>query len=278
LIFATIASLAALVSGDFNARMVARQQPAKLAAFEGHFTTGPADLTLVGLPDEDGGRMRHALAIPGGLSLLVHHDAAAPVIGLDKVPRQYWPPVSISFVSFHVMAGLGVAFIALTLLASFLRWRGTLFGHRWLLWVFVFAVVGPFAANELGWVAAEVGRQPWIVHPPVVHDAAGQPALDAAGMIQYRLEEGLLTRDAVSDAVGPNDVLASIVMFGVVYALLFWVWLYVLNAKIEKGPEPVVIQDSTRRRDFLAAAAGRTLHEDTMSEAKATGPDVLPER
>ena len=66
------------------------------------------------------------------------------------------------------MVGLGMFFIALTLLASFLLWRGRLFETRWLMWVFVFAVLGAVAANQLGWVAAEVGRQPWIVHPPLV--------------------------------------------------------------------------------------------------------------
>jgi cytochrome d ubiquinol oxidase subunit I len=278
LIFATIASVGTLVSGDFNARMVARHQPAKLAAFEGHFTTGPAGLTLFGLPDEHRKGMTRDVTIPGGLSLLVHRDAGAPVIGLDKVPREYWPPILASFLSFHLMVALGVAFIALTVVASFLRWRGTLFEHRWLLWVFVFAVIGAFAANELGWVAAEVGRQPWIVHPSVVRDAAGDFVLNASGMIQYRLEEGLLTRHAVSETLRGDHVLASIVMFGVVYVLLFWVWLYVLNDKIRKGPKPVVIHEKTRGRDFLAAAAGRTLHEDTMSEAKSSGPGALPER
>ena len=132
-------------------------------------------------------------------------------------------------------------FIGLTLLACFLRWRGTLFEKRWLLWIFVVAVFGPFIANEVGWVSAEVGRQPWIVHPNVIRDAAGNPQFDAAGMVQYNLSEGLLTRNAVSEAIDGGQVLASIVMFSVIYALLFWVWLYVLNDKIQKGPKPVVI-------------------------------------
>ena len=63
------------------------------------------------------------------------------------------------------MVGIGTFFIALTLFASFLRWRGTLFRNRWLMWVFVFSVVLAVAANELGWTSAEVGRQPWVVHP-----------------------------------------------------------------------------------------------------------------
>lgn len=239
LIFATVASLAALVSGHSNAQMVAKYQPAKLAAMEGHFTTGTGDLTVIGLPDQAQRRMKMHLSLPGMLSWLAHNDPKAVVIGLDKVPRQYWPPVLLTFFSFHIMVGLGMFFIAVTLYASFLRWRGTLFQKRWLLWVFVAAVLGPFAANELGWVTAEVGRQPWIVHPNLIRDASGAPQFDAAGMIQYNLPEGLLTRDAVSRSVQGEHVLASIVLFSLIYMLLFWVWLYVLNDKIQKGPKPV---------------------------------------
>jgi cytochrome d ubiquinol oxidase subunit I len=272
LIFATIASLAALVTGHSNAQMVARYQPAKLAAMEGHFTTGRGDLTIVGLPDSEQGQMKMHLSIPGGLSLLTFDDPDATVIGLDKVPREYWPPVSVTFFSFHLMVGLGMFFIAITLLACFLRWRGRLFQQRWLLWVFVISIPAPFIANEVGWMTAEVGRQPWIVHPNVIRDASGAPQLDAAGMIQYNLPEGLLTRNAVSEAINGGQVLASILMFSLIYLLLFWIWLYVLNDKIQKGPKPVMIGPS-RAHGWLASSAARTLHEDSMSEAKDLRPE-----
>jgi cytochrome d ubiquinol oxidase subunit I len=267
LIFATIFSLAALVSGDFNARMVAWFQPVKMAAMEGHFQTGPADLTLIGYPSAAEEKVV-GVAIPGGLSLLLHGNQEKPVLGLDAAPREYWPPVAPTFFSFHIMVGLGVLFIAVTLCASFLRWRGRLFEKRWLMWVFVFAVIGPFAANQLGWVAAEVGRQPWSVHPEVLRAPDGEPILNAAGQIQYRLEQGLLTSDAVSEVVSGGQVLGSIVMFSLIYALLFAVWIYVLNHKIQTGPIPVRLGGPTTRAGIEEAAASRTLHEDTMSEAK----------
>jgi cytochrome d ubiquinol oxidase subunit I len=266
LIFATIASLGMLVTGHFNSKMVAHYQPAKMAAFEGHFKTGPADMNLFGIPDEATQTVKYGPSIPGLLSFLVHEDANKPVIGLDRIPREYWPPVGLSFQSYHIMVGLGMFFIALTLLASFLRWRGALFDRRWLLWVFVIGVIGPFVANQLGWVAAEVGRQPWIVHPNVVRDADGNPTFDAAGMLVYDLKEGLLTRDAVSRSITGGQVLTSIIMFSLIYFLLFWIWLYVLNDKIQKGPKPVVLDG--RPGGWLAATAGRTLHEESMSEAK----------
>jgi cytochrome d ubiquinol oxidase subunit I len=271
LIFATVASLAALATGHSNAQMVAKHQPAKLAAMEGHFTTGRGDLTLIGIPDAEQGRMKMHVSIPGGLSLLAFNDPNAIVIGLDKVPREFWAPVGVTFFSFHLMVGLGMYFIVLTLFACFLRWRGTLFEKRWLLWVFVVSVLGPFIANEVGWMTAEVGRQPWIVHPNLIRDASGAPQLDTAGMIQYNLQEGLLTRNAVSEAVSGGQVLGSIIMFSLIYSLLFWIWLYVLNDKIQKGPKPVVIGGSSAK-GWLSASAARTIHEDTMSEAKDVRP------
>jgi cytochrome d ubiquinol oxidase subunit I len=239
LLFATVFSLAQLWSGDSNAKMVARNQPAKLAAIEGHFKTGQGDLSLIGWPDENAGATKFNIAIPGLLSFLVHGDVHAPVIGLDKVPRDYWPPVLVSFLAYHAMVGIGTFLIALTLLASYFRWRGTLFEKRWLLWVFVFAVVLAAAANELGWMCAEVGRQPWVVHPRVERDAQGNFALDSNGLLKYHLEEGLLTSRAVSEAVDSSQVISSIVMLGVIYGLLLIIWVTVLHHKIQQGPIPV---------------------------------------
>jgi cytochrome d ubiquinol oxidase subunit I len=255
LIFATVFSIVQLISGHSNARMVARQQPAKLAAFDGVFETGPADLTIFGLPDEERRTVHGRLAIPGGLSFLAYDDFDAEVLGLDAFPEQDWPPVFLSFTTYHIMVGLGMLFIILTVFASILRWRGTLFRKGWLMWVFVFAVVGPVAANELGWISAEVGRQPWVVHPRLEHAEDGTVLRDADGFVQYRLDEGLLTSDAVSKAVHGEQVLGSIIMFGVIYLLLGAIWLFVLDRKIRSGPEPAAAAERTTTARGLAEAA-----------------------
>ncbi len=271
LLFATIFSLAQLISGDSNAKMVARNQPAKLAAFEGQFHTGRGDLSLMGVPDESTGELKHSIAIPGMLSFLVHGDWNKPVIGLDKVPRQYWPPVTVAFLTYHAMIGIGTFFIGLTLLACWFRWRGTLFDKRWLLWIFVGSVVLAEAANQLGWMCAEVGRQPWVVHPRVEHDAGGDFMLDANGMLKYRIDEGLLTSKAVSEAVHGGQVIGSIIMFGMIYVLLGSVWVIVLNHKIHKGPLAYAAPAAMTFAGIADVAGELVDHGGSLSDAKDEG-------
>jgi cytochrome d ubiquinol oxidase subunit I len=269
LLFATIFSLAQLWSGDSNAKMVGHNQPAKLAAFEGHFKTGPGDLSLIGMPDEASKTTRFKIAIPGLLSYLMHGSFTAPVTGLDEVPREYWPPVVIAFMAYHAMVGIGTFFIALTLLASYFLWRRTLFEKRWLMMLFVVSVVLALAANELGWISAEVGRQPWVVVPPVEKLDNGDFALNSNGMLRYKIEEGLLTKNAVSEAVNGQQVLGSIFLFGVIYLLLGAVWIVVLNHKIHIGPESFAIhEDSTSGADLAAVAGALVDHGASLSEAK----------
>jgi len=235
LIFGAASSLAMGLSGHFQACMVAKYQPAKLAALEGHFKTGKADLHLFGVPDAETGEVKYGAGIPGGLSFLVHEDFNASIPGLDQFRDEDKPPISIPFISYHLMVSLGGAFIGLTVLALFFRWRGTLFEKRWLLWLFVFAVFGPYLANQAGWVATEVGRQPFVVYPRGM-DANNLPR-GSDGLV--KMEGGLRTIEGLSSTkvVGKEQVIGSIVMFSVMYVLLFAVWVYVLNSKIQHGPE-----------------------------------------
>jgi cytochrome d ubiquinol oxidase subunit I len=214
LVLAATASLAILVSGHGQAQKVAETQPAKLAAFEGHYESAAgAPLHLFGVPDSVTEQVDYGVAIPKLLSVLIHGDPGRSVIGLDQFAAEDRPPVGICFQSYHLMVALGMSFIGLTLLALVLRWRGRLYEQRWLMRVFVAAVVGPILGNQSGWVSAEVGRQPWVVY-------------------------GLLrTKDAVSKSVPAEQVLGSIILFGVVYTGLFALWLFVLHSKIRTGPE-----------------------------------------
>jgi len=245
LLLATVCSLAQLVSGHLQAENVAEHQPAKLAAFEGQYETeSRAPLYVFGWPNDETETVDYALEIPGMLSWLIHGDASEPVSGFDRLEDDYGrPPVWLAFQAYHVMVGIGMLFIAATLFSSLLWFRGTLFHTRWLLWFYVFAVFLAFVANELGWVAAEVGRQPWIVYPTVGDGG--------------ELVGGLRVSEGLSESVAAENVLASIIMFGLLYALLFALWVFLLNKKIQAGPPshaPALEGVSTDRAAVLEAA------------------------
>lgn len=272
LMFATIFSLAAPLSGHFQARSVYEHQPAKLAAFEGHYKTGRGDLSLFGIPNDKEQKLDAEVSIPGGLSFLLFDNFHDPVIGLDKFKTEDRPPVMIPFMTYHIMVVLGLMFIAMTLVAWFFHWRGKLWDQKWLLWLFVVMVLGVVIANQAGWVAAEVGRQPWIVQAPLKTDAAGQYIVNADGHYVYDDSLGLRTKDAASTAVEPGQVLFSIIAFSLIYLMLGAVWIYVLNHKIHQGPEPVEPPDTEPGR-FMDAASALAAHRASMTESPAPETD-----
>ena len=211
LIIATVVCLLQLVSGHSSADGVAQNQPEKLAAMEGHFQTGPADLYLFGWVDKQN-EVTHGVKIPNGLSYMIHYDTAAPVTGLDQYPVEDRPgQVNAVFQFYHIMVAIGMFLIALTLYASFLLWRGKLYDKRWLLHIFVWSVLLPQIGNQVGWFAAEMGRQPWIV---------------------YKL---LRTSEALSKSVSANQILFAIILFTVIYIILFALFIYLMNKKIVHG-------------------------------------------
>jgi cytochrome bd ubiquinol oxidase subunit I len=213
LVVATIVSFTQLISGHSSAAGVAVNQPAKLAAMEGHYDiSAPADLYLFGWVDNEKQEVT-GLGLPGGLSFLVHQDFEAPITGLNAFPEEDRPgQVNAVFQFYHIMVSIGMFLIAISFYACFLWWRGKLFETKWLMWIFSFSVLLPQIANQAGWFAAEMGRQPWIVYGH------------------------LRTSEGFSQAVSANQILFSLILFLVVYSLLFVLFLYSLNKKIKHGP------------------------------------------
>jgi len=165
LMVGTPAALLQPVSGDISARNVAEYQPAKLAAMESVFETRrEAPLLIGGLPDIGRREVRFGIEIPYGLSLLAYHDPHAEVKGLDQVPREDWPQVTIVHLAFQIMVGLGsyMALLALWVAITALR-RREIPQNRTLLKAIILAGPMGFLAIEAGWVVTEVGRQPWII-------------------------------------------------------------------------------------------------------------------
>lgn len=216
---AVLSSLFQLFTGHASAKGVASNQPAKLAAFEGHYAANQAaDLYLFGWVNEKKQRVQFGIRLPGFLSFLVSGDATKPITSLSEIPPENRPPVNLVFQVYHLMVVLGMGLIGLSLIGLFFWWRGSLFKLRWLLWLFVFSVLGPQVANQSGWASAEIGRQPYIV---------------------YNL---LRTADAWSPNVSQKELIASLIMFTLIYLLLFILFIYLLSDKIKHGPQHLVME------------------------------------
>lgn len=213
LVVATVSSLAQLVSGHSSADGVAVNQPAKLAALEGHYDSlAVADMYILGWVDQRQEKTS-GVKLPGGLSFLLYQDFTRPVVGLKSFKKEDQPSqVNAVFQFYHLMIAIGITLIALTVWASWQWWRGKLFDNKILLIAFAWSVLLPQIANQAGWFAAEMGRQPWVVY-------------------------GLLrTSNALSNVVKAEQVLTSLILFTLVYASLFVLFLYLLNKKIKHGP------------------------------------------
>ena len=202
------------LAGDTQGLNTLEHEPAKIMAMEGHYQshTHGAPLYLFGVPDQQAGRLRYAIGLPKVSSLVLRHDANAPLAGLDTVPRKDWPPVPIVFWSFRVMVGLGLLMIALGAAGLVARARAKLWSWRWL---HRFALaMGPSGTVAVlaGWTTTEVGRQPFTVY-------------------------GLLrTTDSVSPLAAPA-VAASLAAFAVVYFIVFGTGIWYLLKLMARTPQ-----------------------------------------
>jgi cytochrome d ubiquinol oxidase subunit I len=184
-----------------------------MAAFEALWKTmDGAPFTVFGIPDEKNERTLLAVRIPKMLSLLVHLDPGGRVLGLEEFPKDERPPVFLPFAGYHLMILFGVAFILMGAAGVWLQARKKLGTSRGYLRLLLFAVPLPYLANETGWIAAEVGRQPWAV---------------------YKV---LRTSEAVSGVVPAGNILFSLVLFTAIYALIGAAGLRIILRTIRGGP------------------------------------------
>ena len=220
LAFALIFAVVEVVQGHANGAKVAAMQPTKLAAMESLWeTTKSAPQYLLVIPDEKNERnLVEFGAIPGALSMLAYHDSEATVKGLKDFPKDERPPVTLPFISFRIMVGLGFLFLALTVYGWFRR--NNLEDSPGFLKVMLFALPLPYIANEAGWMLAEVGRQPWVVY----------------GVMK--------TSEAVSP-ISVSQVMTSLVAFVLVYTLLGAAAVYLMVGHARKGPEPAPVATET---------------------------------
>jgi cytochrome d ubiquinol oxidase subunit I len=210
-----VASLIVAVTGDFHAVEIAKTQPSKFAAMESIWETKTnAEMCLLVVPNPaQECNAVEALKIPGMLSFLAFHDVNAQIKGLKDFPKEMRPPITPTFLSFRIMVGIGTFMILAGLLAIFFSRRKNFVDNRLFLTVMVAAIPLPYLAQQVGWLVAELGRQPWIVF----------------GVLK--------TSDAVSKSVTSTQVLLSLLGFTVLYGFLGVVDVYLLAKYAKKGPD-----------------------------------------
>lgn len=206
-------SLAQFISGHIHAVQVARTQPVKMAAFEALWKTQRgAPMSIIGIPDPDAGITHLEVAIPKLLSFAIHFDPNAEVKGLDAFHKEDHPPIVPTYLTYHAMIGLGSLFALIALIGIALSIRRQLFHSRWYLWILLLSVPLPFIANEVGWISAEIGRQPWAVY----------------GILR--------TADAGTVSVPAGQILFSIIMFSAIFMIILAMFIFLLIKIIRKGP------------------------------------------
>ncbi|MDP2791825.1 MAG: cytochrome ubiquinol oxidase subunit I [Rectinemataceae bacterium] len=211
-VIALVTSIAQPIIGHQQIMSVLRNEPEKDAAYEGIFkTVDGAPLIGFGIPDQKNRRIRFALGIPKALSFLESGNFNSTVKGLEEYPEKEWPPVNVIFTTFHIMVPLAIVLLGIEVVAAFLLWKKKLEKNRLALTALSLAIPLPILANELGWIGAETGRQPWVV---------------------YKL---LATADAFSPNLPASSVVVSLAVFCLVYAALFALFVALVRAIVRDG-------------------------------------------
>ena len=204
--FALVGSVLVGLIGHAQGQFLAVSQPLKIAAMEGHWETeAPASFSVIAIVDQENKENSWEIKVPKFLSLMLFNDLTSEFKGLIDLeaeevakygPGDYIPPVIISYWSSRTMIGLGLLMV---LLASFAVWwsfRDKLEKQKWFLKIMVPSGLLPTIAITAGWIIAETGRWPWIVH----------------GL--QKIE------DAVSPTITPGNIIFSLVSFLVLYSVL----------------------------------------------------------
>lgn len=215
-IFGLIATLLiAFPTGDWNAKNVAKYQPASFAAMEGVFKTEPGgtEIVLIGQPNMVAKKLDNKIAVPDVLSFLTYKNWNKPIKGMNQFKKEDLPDnIPALYYAYHIMVGLGTIFIAIMFLAVFFLWRKKLFTLKPLLWIIMLLVPFPYIANLTGWYVAELGRQPYLVY-------------------------GLLRTSAgISPTVSSGNTLFTLLGFVGLYMFLGLLFLVLVGKTIHQGP------------------------------------------
>lgn len=224
-----VASCALIVTAHSSAVEVSQEQPTKLAMMEGMYDDEVPPLYAFGWVDEENQQVITPFSIPGGTSFLATGTWDAQYQGLNSLAQteKYGDmdvadlPVNLVFQSYHLMVAMyGLIMITAILAVVFSLRGGRIRSMRWLQKLLLVSPLFPFVAIQVGWITAEVGRQPWVVYP----STSGPDGVS------------LLTNNAISQSVSAPELLLTLALFAAVYVFLFIGWARVISRFIERGP------------------------------------------
>ena len=224
-----VASCALIVTAHSSAVEVSQEQPTKLAMMEGMYDDEVPPLYAFGWVDEETQQVITPFSIPGGTSFLATGTWDAQYQGLNSLAQteKYGDmdvadlPVNLVFQSYHLMVAMyGLIMITAILAVVFSLRGGRIRSMRWLQKLLLVSPLFPFIAIQVGWITAEVGRQPWVVYP----STSGPDGVS------------LLTNNAISQSVSAPELLLTLTLFAAVYVFLFIGWARVISRFIERGP------------------------------------------
>ena len=224
-----VASCAMIVTAHSSAVEVSQEQPTKLAMMEGMYGDEVPPLYAFGWVDEENQQVITPFAIPGGTSFLATGTWDTEYQGLNSLAQtdKYADvdvadmPVNLVFQSYHLMVAMyGLIMLTVILALVFTLRGGRIRTMRWLQKLLVVAPLFPLVAIQVGWITAEVGRQPWVVYP----STSGPDGV------------ALLTQNAISQSVSAPELLTTLALFIAVYVFLFVGWARVISYFIKRGP------------------------------------------
>jgi cytochrome d ubiquinol oxidase subunit I len=246
-VVAMISFAGTAITGDLQGKLMFQQQPMKMAAAEAacHDGTGFSVLSVGNVGSRNCDDIKAVIEVPGILSFLAKGDFTTEVKGVNSlidqykadygthVPDnpiygdragqeiQYVPVMEVTYWGFRAMIGFGGLAALAALVALWLTRKGTVPESRWLMRLAVFGILAPFGANAAGWIFTEMGRQPFVVAP--------NPDLNGIDQVF------MFTAAAVSPGVSAGEILTSLVVLTLIYAVLLVVEVKLLVKYVRGG-------------------------------------------
>ncbi len=224
LVTVLVASVAVLVTGDIQGKIMTEQQPMKMAAAEAQYETKqPASFSILSVGPLDGSKETFSIRVPHVLSFMATGDVNGKVEGINPLqkasvekfgPGDYTPNIPVTYWSFRLMMGFGFIAMLVSIVGLWLFRKGRTPTRPLLYLVGVLTIATPYLANSFGWIFTEMGRQPWAVF----------------GVLQ--------TADGVSPSVSAAKVATSLISLALLYGVLAVVEVIVLLRYIKAGPQP----------------------------------------